>query len=92
MKKHERIFQSYRRNHAGEHFEDAEKSKIARDKQQGKKLKREAENLLLRAVANTDDHITDEVDAILHESKKTAGNVTAHKSRLVELQKNDDFI
>ena len=96
LKKHERILKSYKRNHQGENFGDAEKGKIIKEKRQVKKLESKAKVLLNRTLAiyddSLDDSLMDEVGSITHQSKKVAGNLNAHKTRLVELQKNDDFI
>ena len=92
MKKHDRILKSYKRNHQGENFEDTEKGKIANEKRQVRKLNNKAKVLLSRAIATSDDILMDEIENISHQSKKVAGNLNAHKTRLTELQKNDDFI
>ena len=91
MKKHERILKSYKRNHQGENFEDVEKEKISKEKQQVKRLEKKAKALLNKALATSDDDLIDEIESISHQSKKVAGNLNTHKTRLSELQKNDDF-
>ena len=91
MKKHERILNTYKRNHKGENFEDAEKRKISNEKQQVNKLKKKAKSLVNKALLASNDSIVDDVEVVLHKSKKVAGNMKSHKSRLTELQKNEDF-
>ena len=39
-----------------------------------------------------DDSSLDKAEDILYQSKKVSGNVKAHRTRLRELQKNDDFV
>ena len=93
MKRHERTFESYKRNHKGKDFEEAEKTKIGKEKNQIIKLEKKAKNLANKAsISLDDDELTDEIEAIYHQSKKVAGNRNSHKTRLSELQKNDDFI
>ena len=92
MKKHERILKTYKRNHQGKNFEDAEKGKIIKEKRDVKKLESKAKVLLNRVLTTSDDSLMDEVENITYQSKKIVGNLNAHKTRLTELQKNDDFI
>ena len=93
MKRHERTFETYKRNHKGQDFEDSEKSKIIKEKSQIKNLEKKAKNLINKTSSLTDDEeLTNEIESILHESKKVAGNRNSHKNRLKELQKNDDFM
>ncbi len=92
MKKHQRIFETYKRNHKGENFEDSEKSKIFKEKNKVKDLEKRAKKILSAMSATTDDDsLIDEFDKISLEAKKVAGNSNSHKTRLKELQKNDDF-
>ena len=89
MKRHERTFETYKRNHKGQNFEDAEMSKIHKEKNMQLNLEKKAKKLINKASALTDeDELSDEVDAINHEAKKVKGNRNSHKGRLKELQKN----
>ena len=55
MKRHERTFETYQRNHKGQNYEDFEKSKIRKEKTQVIKLEKKAKNLMDRAFSSTDD-------------------------------------
>jgi hypothetical protein len=93
MKRHERTFETYKRNHKGTDFVDAEKAKIHKEKNQTLALEKKANNLVKKALLQANDEcIMDEVEAVHHEAMKVSGNRKSHKNRLKELQKNDDFI
>ena len=92
MKKHERILKTYKRNHQSENIDEVEKRKISKEKNHVKKLTNKVNALFNTALAASDDNSINKVEDILYQSKKVAGNLKAHKARLKELQKNDDFV
>ena len=92
MKKHERILKTYKRNHQSENIDEVEKRKISKEKNHVKKLMNKANALFKTTLAASDDNSMDQVEDILYQSKKVAGNLKAHKTRLTELQKNDGFV
>ena len=93
MKKHEHAFETYKRNHAGSNFEEAEISKIRKEKNMIQNFERKAKNLASRDFSPAGDcDISVQIENAYHESKKAAGNKRAHKNRLRELQRNEDFV
>ena len=92
MKKHERILKTYKRNHQGESIDETERGKISKEKNHVKKLTNKANAFFNKALTASDDSSLDKAEDILYQSKKVSGNLKAHKTRLKELQKNDDFV
>jgi len=91
MNKHEKILNSYRRNHNDDDIEEVEKSKITNEKYQIKNLEQKAKKFINKALVNYDDTCLDEAEVILNKSKKVTGNLNSHKTRLIELHKNKEF-
>lgn len=93
MKKQEHILLSYKRNHKGEFFEEAETRKVRSEKAAASKLAKRSESALR---GTTDEETCDlQMEAYAetaYRAKKTAGNARTHAARLKQLQKNEDFL
>ena len=88
MKTHEKKLKSYKRNHKGSNLRDDEESKIKKEIQSIQKMMRKSKKIPI-----TDDYESrDAYDELMTKIKKTKGNRKSHKTRLTELEKNDDFL
>ncbi|WDV45175.1 hypothetical protein PV797_16860 [Clostridiaceae bacterium M8S5] len=93
MKKHEIIYQSYKRYHKGEQCLELEEKKIHKEQMMAKKKMKQASKKLdkLMNYENINDEYIEELDNLLYAEKKVRKNRKTHKKRLSELKKNKDF-
>jgi hypothetical protein len=90
LPKHQNIYESYKRNHKGDNFQDNEKRKIAREKNTVQKMIRNSSSMIKQMDISDEDQQL-EYENMMTELKKANNNSKTHKNRLNELEKNKDF-
>lgn len=95
-KKHEKIFESYKRNHQGGDYFEKETAKVENDRRRllrgkGQTVKMVEQFVRSHRDGSVNDESAAELDDLMAKEKRLKGAYRAHRDRLNELKKNDDF-
>jgi hypothetical protein len=94
MHEYEKRLRTYKRNHKGDSFKEAEESKIHRQKIQGTEMEKRMKSFidtLYKLPGETDSYI-ENYRKMIHDVNNMRRGVKTYKDRLHELEKNEEFL